>query len=77
MVFFAIGIEKENLSLQIKNDQNIGKCRKERPHQMLVAAYSSNRKDLLVWQDRQWEWAVLTLENGDFRTANCHRCRGT
>jgi hypothetical protein len=34
--------------------------------QMLVAGFASNRPDRFVWKDRQWEYATLRWENGDF-----------
>jgi hypothetical protein len=34
--------------------------------QMLVAGFASSRPDRFVWKDRQWEYATLRWENGDF-----------
>jgi hypothetical protein len=34
--------------------------------QMLIAGFASNRPDRFVWQDREWEYATLRWENGDF-----------
>jgi hypothetical protein len=36
--------------------------------QMLVAGFASSRPDRIVWRDRNWEWAALRYENGDFET---------
>jgi hypothetical protein len=34
--------------------------------EMIVAAFASRRPDRVVWDDRQWEWAGLRPESGDF-----------
>jgi hypothetical protein len=34
--------------------------------QMRVQAFADRRPDRTVWTDRQWEWASLRSENGDF-----------
>ena len=34
--------------------------------QMRVQAFADRRPDRIVWPDRQWEWAALRFENGDF-----------
>ena len=34
--------------------------------QMLVSGFGSNRPDRFVWPDRNWEYAALRYENGDF-----------
>lgn len=34
--------------------------------QMRVQAFADRRPDRVVWPDRQWEWASLRPENGDF-----------
>jgi hypothetical protein len=34
--------------------------------QMRVQAFSDRRPDRVVWPDRQWEWAALRFENGQF-----------
>jgi len=66
-ILSAIGIEKGKPFAPDKRMTKIlENAAKKGRDQMLVAAYSSNRKDLLVWQDRRWEWAVLRWENGDF-----------
>lgn len=36
--------------------------------QMRVQAFSDRRPDRLVWKDRQWQWAALRFEDGDFNT---------
>jgi hypothetical protein len=39
--------------------------------QMRVQAFGDRRIDRLVWDDRQWQWAALRFEDGDFNT-NSH-----
>ena len=34
--------------------------------QMRVQSFADRRPDRVVWPDRQWEWAALRFENGDF-----------
>jgi hypothetical protein len=34
--------------------------------QMRVESFADRRPDRVVWPDRQWEWAALRFENGDF-----------
>jgi hypothetical protein len=34
--------------------------------QMRVQSFSDRRPDRVVWPDRQWEWAALRFENGQF-----------
>ncbi|MDA0158646.1 DUF1254 domain-containing protein [Solirubrobacter ginsenosidimutans] len=34
--------------------------------QMRVQAFADRRPDRVVWPDRQWEWAALRFEDGDF-----------
>lgn len=33
---------------------------------MRVQSFADRRPDRVVWPDRQWEWAALRFENGDF-----------
>lgn len=37
---------------------------------MRVQSFADRRKERIVWNDRQWEWAVLRPENGTFDTEN-------
>jgi hypothetical protein len=37
--------------------------------QMRVQSFADRRSDRIVWPDRQWEWAALRFEDGDFNTA--------
>jgi hypothetical protein len=39
--------------------------------QMRVQAFGDRRPDRMVWKDRQWQWAALRYEDGDFNT-NSH-----
>lgn len=34
--------------------------------QLRVQAFADRRPDRVVWPDRQWQWAALRYENGDF-----------
>jgi hypothetical protein len=36
--------------------------------QMRVQSFGDRRPDRLVWKDRQWQWAALRFEDGDFNT---------
>jgi hypothetical protein len=36
--------------------------------QLRVASFGDRRHDRIVWPDRQWEWAALRFEDGDFNT---------
>ena len=38
--------------------------------QMRVQSFGDRRPDRLVWPGRQWEWASLRFEDGDFNTAD-------
>jgi hypothetical protein len=38
--------------------------------QMRVQSFADRRPDRVVWPDRNWEWAGLRPENGDFDAAN-------
>lgn len=37
--------------------------------EMRVQAFSDRRGDRCVWRNRQWQWASLRFEDGDFNTA--------
>ncbi len=38
--------------------------------QMRVQSFGDRRPDRLPWRDRQWQWASLRYEDGDFNTAS-------
>jgi hypothetical protein len=38
--------------------------------QMRVQSFADRRPDRIVWDDRQWQWASLRFEDGDFDTAD-------
>ena len=38
--------------------------------QLRVQSFADRRPDRVVWPDRQWEWAALRFENGDFDRAD-------
>jgi len=35
-----------------------------------VESFADRRPDRIVWKDRQWEWAALRFEDGDFNAPN-------
>jgi len=37
--------------------------------QLRIQSFDDRRPDRVVWSDRQWEWAALRFEDGDFNTA--------
>jgi hypothetical protein len=37
--------------------------------QLRVQSFADRRPDRMVWPERQWEWAALRFEDGDFNTA--------
>lgn len=38
--------------------------------QLRVQSFADRRPDRVVWPDRQWQWAALRFENGDFYAAD-------
>jgi hypothetical protein len=38
--------------------------------QLQVQSFADRRPDRVVWPDRQWQWAALRFENGDFYAAD-------
>ena len=38
--------------------------------EMRVESFADDRPDRVVWPDRQWEWAALRFEDGDFDAPN-------
>jgi hypothetical protein len=38
--------------------------------QMRAQSFADRRPDRIVWDDRQWQWASLRFEDGDFNTAD-------
>jgi hypothetical protein len=38
--------------------------------QMRAQSFADRRSDRIVWPDRQWEWAALRYEDGDFNAAS-------
>jgi hypothetical protein len=38
--------------------------------QLRVQSFADRRPDRVVWPDRQWQWAALRYENGDFYAAD-------
>ncbi len=39
--------------------------------QLRAQSFADRRPDRRVWPGRQWEWAALRFENGDFERADC------
>lgn len=37
--------------------------------QMRVQSFADRRPDRVVWKERQWQWAALRFEDGDFNTS--------
>jgi hypothetical protein len=65
----ALGIEKDRpfepdsrMKAILEEAARIGNA------QMRVQAFADRRPDRMVWQDRQWQWAALRFEDGDFNT---------
>ena len=65
----ALGIEKGK---QFKPDSRMKRILEEAAKvgnaQMRVQSFGDRRPDRIVWEDRKWEWASLTFEDGDFNT---------
>jgi hypothetical protein len=63
----ALGIEKER---KFNPDTRMRRILEEAARvanaQMRVQAFGDRRPDRYVWQDRQWQWASLRFEDGDF-----------
>jgi hypothetical protein len=67
----ALGIEKGkpfNPDTRIK--RILDQASKIANAQMRVQSFADRRPDRLVWKDRQWQWASLRFEDGDFNTAS-------
>jgi hypothetical protein len=65
----ALGIEKgkpfqpdERMKGILEEAARVGNA------QMRVQAFGDRRADRTVWKDRQWQWAALRFEDGDFNT---------
>ena len=67
----ALGIEKGK---PFKPDERMKRILEEAAKmgnaEMRVQSFADRRPDKEVWRDRQWEWASLRFEDGDFNTHN-------
>lgn len=65
----ALGIEKGQ---PFKPDARMRAILEEAAHvanaQMRVQSFGDRRPERLTWKDRQWQWASLRYEDGDFNT---------
>jgi hypothetical protein len=67
----ALGIEKgKPFHLDPRMTAILEKAAKIGNAQMRVESFSDRRPDRIVWPDRNWEWAALRFEDGDFNTPN-------
>jgi hypothetical protein len=48
----------------------LGRAARTASAQLRVQSFADRRPDRVVWPDRQWEWAALRFENGDFDRAD-------
>lgn len=63
----ALGIERgKEFSPDARTKLILEKAAKAGRAQMLTSAFASDRPDRLAWKERQWEWASLRFENGNF-----------
>lgn len=67
----ALGIEKGK---PFKPDERMKKILESAARmanaQMRVQSFCDRRPDRIVWKDRQWQWASLRFEDGDFNTGS-------
>ncbi|OQP52774.1 hypothetical protein A4H97_24015 [Niastella yeongjuensis] len=67
----ALGIEKgKPFEPDAHKKAILEKAAKIANAQMRVQSFADRRPDRIVWPDRQWEWAALRFEDGDFNTTN-------
>jgi hypothetical protein len=67
----ALGIEKgKSFTPDERMTSILEKAAKMASAQMRVESFADRRPDRIVWPDRQWEWAALRFEDGDFNTAD-------
>jgi hypothetical protein len=67
----ALGIEKGKPFRPDERMQAIlGEAARVGNAQMRVQSFGDRRPERLVWKDRQWQWAALRFEDGDFNTSN-------
>lgn len=67
----ALGIEKgKPFELDARMTRILEEAAKVGNAQMRVQSFGDRRPDRMVWNDRQWQWASLRFEDGDFNTAD-------
>jgi len=67
----ALGIEKGRPFTPDAHMKDIlEQAAKAANEQMRVQSFADRRPDRIVWNDRQWQWASLRFEDGDFNTAS-------
>jgi hypothetical protein len=65
----ALGIEKGKLFAPDRRMKRIlEEAARVANAQMRVQSFGDRRPDRMVWKDRQWQWASLRFEDGDFNT---------
>src|SRR4051812_38392948 len=63
----ALGIEKgKPFNPDLRTKSILERAARTANAQMRVQSFSDRRPDRMVWPDRQWEWACLRCEDGDF-----------
>jgi hypothetical protein len=67
----ALGIEKgKPFTPDARMKAVLERAAKIANAQMRVQSFADRRPDRVVWQDRQWQWASLRFEDGDFNTTS-------
>lgn len=65
----ALGIEKgKQFAPDARMSRILMEAAKVGNAQMRVQSFGDRRPDRVVWKDRQWQWASLRFEDGDFDT---------
>ncbi len=66
----ALGIERgKPFDPDMRLTRVLMRAAKEGIAQMRVQSFADRRPERIVWPDRQWEWASLRFEDGDFNTS--------
>jgi hypothetical protein len=66
----ALGIEKgKPFKPDARMTRILDQAAKVGNAEMRVQSFADRRPDRMVWKERQWEWASLRFEDGDFNTA--------
>ena len=65
----ALGIEKgKAFKPDVRMKRILEEAARVGNAQMRVQSFGDRRPDRIVWKDRQWQWASLRFEDGDFNT---------